>query len=77
MENVIIVLSIFGFITFIIGLANLDGALSGAGIIMALCALFLGLQNQHSNNCTCKECTPIAVKEYCPCGCGQYEIVYR
>ena len=29
----------------------------------------------HSDNCTCERCEP--VKEYCPCGCGQYEIVYR
>lgn len=31
----------------------------------------------HYPNCTCEKCTPIAVKEYCPCGCGQYEIVYK
>lgn len=32
---------------------------------------------QHTNNCICEECQPKMIQEYCPCGCGQYEIKYQ
>ena len=35
------------------------------------------MNTKHTDNCICEECQPKMIREYCPCGCGQYEIKYQ